>query len=726
MRYSILAFGSAAIFTSLLTILIPIQPLSEANASSLRDFEWVYSSPENEGMSAEKIQNLLNLQRTKGTKKLFIVKNDKVVLDWSAPGWKDAEKLHYTASLAKALVGGMSLALATHDRILHPDQAVCLNVPTWKQGQKQMITLRHLANHTSGLEDAEVTAKEAKNMQDAGLHHHMDLPGWKGMFWRKDPDPFTMARDSAPVISIPGTKYAYSNTGIAMLNYAVTAALQGESAQKNIRDYLWTNIYVPMGIKRSEFRFGYGGSYQVDGLQLVPGWGGGSITAATAAKIGRLMKNYGYWEGSQLLDSTVVQHALEYAGTAISDRPKVGDVVEPVPATTLGWYSNFDGIWKYVPRDAFAGAGAQHQLLLVVPSLDLIVARFGEDLADEGLEDAFWYAANKYLFEPVIDAISAPPYERSSVIKKVTFAPAEEVIRMAPGGDNWPVTWADDDQLYTAYGDGYGFRPHTDIKLSLGLSRVSGIPPDLQASNIRSPSGERVGQGKYGEKASGMLMVNGILYMLVRNAVHSSLAWSQDHGQSWQWSHWKFPESFGAPTFLNFGKNYRGAKDDYVYIYSHDDPSAYRVSDHMVMARVAKDRVKDLSSYQYYSGMRDGLPTWSVDVRKRKPVFTNPGKCYRSGITHNAALGAYLWSQIIPAPYSDEQGTRFIGGLAIYDAPEPWGPWTTAFYDLHWDMGPGETGSIPTKWMSEDGKTCHYLFSGEDAFSVREMRIAVY
>jgi hypothetical protein len=38
---------------------------------------------------------------------------------------------------------------------------------------------------------------------------------------------------------------------------------------------------------------------------------------------------------------------------------------------------------------------------------------------------------------------------------------------------------------------------------------------------------------------------------------------------------------------------------------------------------------------------------------------------------------------------------------------------------MDWDMGPGETASLPSKWMSEDGKSCYLLFSGDDCFSVR-------
>ena len=98
-----------------------------------------------------------------------------------------------------------------------------------------------------------------------------------------------------------------------------------------------------------------------------------------------------------------------------------------------------------------------------------------------------------------------------------------------------------------------------------------------------------------------------------------------------------------------------------------------------------------------------------------RAVFINPGRCYRAGITYNPGLKRYLWCQTI---YGKDD-MRFKGGLGIFDAPEPWGPWTTVFYTENWDVGPGETSSLPTKWMSDDGKACYLLFSGDDCFSVR-------
>ena len=71
----------------------------------------------------------------------------------------------------------------------------------------------------------------------------------------------------------------------------------------------------------------------------------------------------------------------------------------------------------------------------------------------------------------------------------------------------------------------------------------------------------------------------------------------------------------------------------------------------------------------------------------------------------------------------DRADTRFEGGFGIYDAPEPWGPWTTAYYSEKWDVGPGETASLPTKWM--DGNTLYLVFSGNDNFCVRRASLVL-
>jgi len=208
--------------------------------------------------------------------------------------------------------------------------------------------------------------------------------------------------------------------------------------------------------------------------------------------------------------------------------------------------------------------------------------------------------------------------------------------------------------------------------------------------------------------------------MLVRNTGNSQLAWSSDHGKNWKWCDWKFTTSFGAPTFLNFGRNYAGARDDFVYIYSHDSDIAYEPADRMVMARVHKEQILNRDAYEFFKGLDDSeQPIWTKDIHDRGAVFINPGRCYRTGITYNPGLKRYLWCQTI---YGKDD-MRFKGGLGIFDALQPWGPWTTVFYTEEWDVGPGETSCLPTKWISTNGKTCYLLFSGDDCFSVRKVQL---
>jgi hypothetical protein len=95
-------------------------------------------------------------------------------------------------------------------------------------------------------------------------------------------------------------------------------------------------------------------------------------------------------------------------------------------------------------------------------------------------------------------------------------------------------------------------------------------------------------------------------------------------------------------------------------------------------------------------------------------------------VSYNA-LERYLLVHSVPRADSyDANGfldTRFKGGIAIYEAPEPWGPWTTVYFTQEWDVAPGESAGFPTKWMSQDGLSMYLVFSGDDHFSVRKAEL---
>ncbi|HMJ90947.1 MAG TPA: serine hydrolase [Candidatus Acidoferrum sp.] len=679
-------------------------------------FEWQTATPESQGMSASRLEALRENLAAHRTKALLVIRNDRIMCEWYAPGHGTNQK-HGTASLAKALVGGVSLGVAISDGLISLDDRAATFVPQWKgDPRKSKITVRQLGSHTSGIEDAE---------QDE--IPHSELTGWKGEFWKPETpphDPFTVSRDAAPVVFEPGAEMRYSNPGIAMLTYCVTASLRNAPV-KNIRSLLRERVMRPIGAAEAEWSMGYGKTVTVDGLPLVGSWGGGSYTARTAARVGRLMLRAGDWDGKQLLSKEAVRQITSDAGTP-------GNV-------GMGWWSNHDGVYDKVPKDAFWGSGAGHQILLVVPSLNLIAVRNGEKLASTASPPQQYHEpVRQLLFEPLIAAIESGskatstvvPYLPSPVIKSIEWASATTIRRAAKGSDRFPMTWADDGEQYTAWGDGNGFSK-TERKLSLGFARISGSPENFVGEDVRSASGEDIGDGHRGYKASGMLSVGGTLYMWVSNAskrgTESRLAWSGDHAKTWTWAEWKFPE-FGYISLVNFERDYAGARDGFVYGVAHDHPAGYVPADRFILMRAPKEKLRERDSYEFFAKRNAAdEPEWTRDMAKRGSTFTNSAACLRQQMTYCAPLRRYLWWQQqpnnkMPNDYGD---TRFEGGFAIYDAPEPWGPWTTAFSTSQWDVGPGETASFPTKWMSADGRTLWLMFSGDDYFSVRKATLTI-
>ena len=706
----------------MLTIL-PLVVLSAlAQPPTAPSFEWQTAEPASQGMSAERLESLRASLAEHKSKALVVIRNDRIVMEWYAEGHA-ATKTHYTASMAKALVGGMAVAVALNGGRIKLDDPAGKFIPAWRGDErKATITIAQLGSHTSGLDDAH---------QD-GVPHEK-LPGWMGEFWKRQPppgDPFTISRDQTPLVFDPGEKFHYSNPGIAMLGYAATAAIQ-DGPHKDLRSLLRERVMRPIGAPDSEWSVGYGQTPEVNGLPLVAAWGGGGYTARTAARVGRLMLREGNWEGRQLISREAVRATTTDAGT-------------PGPCG-IGWWTNTEGAIAGFPRDAFWAAGAGDQILLVVPSLRLIAVRNGAALpalpSEKGQHQP---AARRLLFLPLIGCVvdregEAPaeppadrhggrslqgvsPYSPSPVFKSVTWAPVDSIVRLAKGSDNWPLTWADDGHQYGAYGDGWGFQRAGMPKLSLGLARIEGDADAPRGFNVRSATLEQVGDGAKGRKASGLVMIDCVLYLWARNAGNSQLAWSADRGKTWTWSDWRFTTSFGCPAALNFGRDYAGARDEFVYVYSHDADSAYKPADRMVLARVPTDKLREREAYEFFAGLTGGQPAWSRDVERRAAVFTHAGQCYRSSVTYHAPTKRYLWCQVLPGDASDPD-TRFRGGLGIFDAPEPWGPWTTVYFSREWDVGPGESCSFPTKWMKEDGRTLHLVFSGDDQFSVRKLTV---
>ena len=570
------------------------------------------------------------------------------------------------------------------------------------------------------------------NLSDKGKQYvsNLGIPpdGNKDTGWLDDITLFHLATHTAgfeksggyiSLLFEPGTAWAYSDGGANWLADCLTLAYG-----QDLKTLMFDRVFTPLGISSSDLTW-RDNAYREDtinGIERREFGSGISANVDAMARIGYLYLRGGRWKGQQIIPQSFVDK-VRTTVPSIAGLRVVNDPSSIFAGASnhygLLWWNNADGALANVPQDAFWSWGLYDSIIAVIPSLDIVVSRAGESW--KGKRSPSYYRILEPFLEPIVESVNyGAPYPNSPVVSSIVWDDKSKIKRKAKGSDNWPITWADDDSLYTTYGDGWGFDPKVPRKLSLGFASIGGTPTDFSGNNIRS-SDEQYGDGRSGKKASGMLMVDGILYMWVRNAnrkgEQSQLAWSIDHGKTWKWSKWKFKE-FGYCTFINFGKNHEGARDNYVYTVTHDHPNAYKRADRFILMRVPKNRIRDREAYEFFERLdTDGNPVWTSDITQRGAVFTEPGCCHRSGISYNAPLKRYIWWQ---AKYPKGVDGRYAGMFGVFDAPELWGPWTTVYYTDNWDVGTGETGSFPPKWMSGDGKIMHLVFSGNDSFSVRK------
>ncbi|MEO2048088.1 MAG: DUF4185 domain-containing protein [Pirellulales bacterium] len=317
--------------------------------------------------------------------------------------------------------------------------------------------------------------------------------------------------------------------------------------------------------------------------------------------------------------------------------------------------------------------------------------------------------------------IATAPYPQSTYIDSVTWD-WDSVVRRAGGSDNWPITWADNGHQYTSWGDGGGFG---GTRVSLGVARIEGSADSFTGINVWGGDNAE-NPAQFDGKSYGILSVDGDLYQWLRQTdkvgggeTHGRLAKSTDHGATWTRADWDYGAStisgVFSETILNFGQDYAGARDDYVYSYlthskagggfnivkinasgSPDSSGTGKIN----LARVPKDQIMSQGAYEYYTGDIGGTPQWSSDLTQRAPVFEDPnGVGWNASVSYNAGLGRYL----LMTEHFAGGINQFTGNLGLFESTEPWGPWKTIEYVENDDWGGfGSTffWNFSNKWTS--------------------------
>ena len=364
---------------------------------------------------------------------------------------------------------------------------------------------------------------------------------------------------------------------------------------------------------------------------------------------------------------------------------------------------------------------------------------------------------------PPASASGDAPYCQSRYITSINWDWAGAQTE-PNGSDLWPVTWGRDGRVYTFFGDGGGFGgDNYRGRASFGIATMTGPPPltPAQAHNLYGGYNSEH-PSRIAGKAGAIIAVGSTFYTLgglyteaetagrpdgkSGSPSRVQLAYSKGNAYSWRRADWAFCEArdgqlrghFCPSGFINYGRGNSGAPGGQVYLLGFINSAGYWGSEGSedtpgpattYLARVPARKLLDSRAYRYFAGLdAHGHPIWTADQTLMRPIFTDrntsrpgcSGRCNMAGgleeATYDRSIGRYI---------AVAQGEH-VGQTSLYDAPYPWGPWTTVDYN-NIDPATGSGGwanlgtaagaalgaHVVNAWTSSDGLTLWLTYSSD-------------
>jgi len=322
-------------------------------------------------MDAAKLDAARDYSRIGGGSGL-ITRHGRVVYKWG-----DTTAL-YTVKSATKSIGGIALGLALDDgRLQLADSAQMhlstLGVPpqsNQQTGWLDQITILQLATHTAGFEKP-------------------------GGFGRLEFE--------------PGTTWSYSDGGANWLADTITQAYG-----QDLDSLLFSRVFTTLGITGDMliWRDNSSRTDKLNGVKRREISSGIDASVDAMARIGYLFLREGEWDGERVLSESFVElvHTVRPETKAARNADPEHD---PTATANYGvlWWTNTSGELPGVPRDAYWAWGLGDNLIVVIPSLDIVIARTGNNPDDPSLpqlrtERNSDYAVLDPLLTPIVESVT--------------------------------------------------------------------------------------------------------------------------------------------------------------------------------------------------------------------------------------------------------------------------------------------------------------------------------
>jgi CubicO group peptidase (beta-lactamase class C family) len=333
--------GTDALTVTVNPAVYPAADLDETNA----DHGWARVAPADVGMNLTLLQQAENYAVTNAGGTGLISRRGRLVHSWG-----DIDQRFRSQSTTKS-VGGIALEFAIDDGLVAIGDTAISHIPyignpPGNDARLGAITILQLATHTAGFP------------KDGG-YESLDFD--------------------------PGTTWFYSDGGLNWLADLLTNAF-AQDLNAVISARVWANL----GLNNNgdvnnfddvEWRSNQQrdtpppGAPAVTHRELSSGM---SMNANAMARVGLLFLRKGVWSTGRILSESFID-------TVKTPPPQSASTTNARPADFPGattnygvlWWTNTEGLLPNVPRDAYWAWGQWDSLIVVIPSLDLVIARIG-------------------------------------------------------------------------------------------------------------------------------------------------------------------------------------------------------------------------------------------------------------------------------------------------------------------------------------------------------------
>ena len=262
----------------------------------------------------------------------LVIKNDSILYEKYYDGF-GLESKSNSFSVAKSVVSALMGIAIQEGTIKSLDQRVIDFIPDLKGPYAEQVTVGDLSSMASG--------------QKWNEEYYNPFSVTSASYFVKDLDALILDQ---PIDEKPGEAFRYKSGTSQLLGMVIKKA-----TGKTLSAYLTEKLWQPMGANHTAL-------WQLDSVEngMEKAFCCLATNARDFARFGKLYKNHGRWNGTQLLDSSFI---------AMSLKPRF----DQSPEYGYGWWLDiFQG------KKVFMMRGHLGQYVLVVPEEDLIVVRLGQ------------------------------------------------------------------------------------------------------------------------------------------------------------------------------------------------------------------------------------------------------------------------------------------------------------------------------------------------------------